>query len=272
MKKNIFIIILVIIILGLCSFMMYEKNYKNSKDENKVEKPKTQKEVYLPELTKGQVEYYLSIVPLELENLDQIKDAYVGTKTFINDIDDETKYGKAYNNTFETDEKPSVTDAHKDLKELMGDSPGSEYYNGVVKADDLEKNIKNMYNISLNNIDKFDYPSGGIFKSGNYYSVYHGSGSEGLNKISDDVKYTYSDTDLIIKEKAIFLFEELDEKNSQYIYTDTSRTEKIGEETYDDSTNKFYMIDKYKNKFTSFKHTFKRNENGNYYWYSTEVE
>lgn len=271
MKKNLLIIFLFILSLALIGYISYDKVINVATKTKEPIQTKT-KEEYKPELTKGQVDYYLSVVPLGLENTENLKDAYIGSKTYIKDIDEETKYGKAYENTYETEERPSVSDAHKDLKEMMGDTSEENYYNGVVKASDMEKTINNMYNISLNNVDKFEYPGGMIYKSGNYYSVYYGRGAEGIDKVSYNNSYEYKNNDLIIKEKAIFIFEEMGEEQPEQIYTTTSQTEKIGQETYEDSTNKYYMIDKYKDKFTSFKHTFKRNKNGSFYWYSTEVE
>ena len=271
MKKNILIIILLVITIGLTGYITYDKvigvstSPKTTKKESKETKENSN-------LTKGQVDYYLSVVPLSLEQKDAGKDAYAGTKTTIDDIADETKYGMAYNNTNETTEKPSINDAHSELKELMGSSPESEYYNGVVKAEEMEKTIKSMYNISLNNVDKFEYPGGMVFKSGNYYSVYYGRGSEAVTKFTIDSSYSYNKSDLIITEKAIFSFNDPENETTEMIYTNTSKTNKIGEESYENTQVGAYMKEHYMENATTFIHTFKQNKDGSYYWYSTEAK
>ncbi len=268
MMKNILITILLIITVGLSAFIAYDKLINVTKTEVKKEDKKEVKETN-KKLTKADVKYYTSMVPFTPEDLDNIKDAYTGQKTTIDDINDETKYSMAFNNTFRTTEKPSKEDYSKEFLELYGGNAPEEVTDYVnVKASDMEETMKRLYNISLNNVSSFEYPGGRVFKLGNYYCLYMGRGSTGSYKMTDDrqLHYEYDDNDnLIIAESVLIGFENL-ETHKIDVYNNTSRTTKIGE--IDD-----YIENYIGNGFvpTNFKHTFKKNNDGNYYWYSTEV-
>ena len=87
--------------------------------------------------------------------------------------------------------------------------------------------VGSQQRISLNNVDKFEYPGGMVFKSGNYYSVYYGRGSEAITKFTIDSSYSYNKSDLIITEKAVFSFNDPANETTEMIYTNTSKTNKI---------------------------------------------
>ena len=54
-----------------------------------------------------------------------------------------------------------------------------------------------------------------------------------------------------------------------HIYTSADKTEELGTETSLTTTKE--LFEKYENKLKTYKHTFKKAENGSYYWLSSEI-
>lgn len=108
-----------------------------------------------------------------------------------------------------------------------------------------------------------------IYKNGKYYCYYNtesGGGFEQeplvniLNAEKDgDYIYIYDE----------FLCIDFTNDNSHDVYTSSDQKEKIGtigtNVTYDEA------YDKFKDKMKKYKHTFKLDENANYYWVSSEM-
>ena len=139
---------------------------------------------------------------------------------------------------------------------------GDGYYYHVSEAK-IESLLKKMYNLELKdfnlkeNSNKYVATAGGIcylyVKQG--FTPLECSGSEG--KLSKIDSYEANDQELVIYEYAVGL----DAGNNINDYY----TQKII--NIDDDDNYF---DKHYKEFTKYKHTFKKNDTG-YYWYQTEV-
>lgn len=251
MKKNILIVVLTILVVGLIGYIIYEK--ETVKDNVKPVKEENKKEI---KLSKDELNDYLKKVPTALEiNLDT-KDAYNGSKMTINDIDDGTLYGNVYMNSEATNDRPNNIEEYGTIDRC-------------VTKQSFDKVLKSFYNTSKD-IDKFSYISGTVYKKDNYYCNVIGQGSLELKKISKLEKYNIDNNNLYIYETAGFKEEKMGEELSFSIYKNPKYDDVIGVEsaTVSDSD----LLNKYASSFGKYKHTFKKDSTGNYYWVSTELE
>ncbi len=69
----------------------------------------------------------------------------------------------------------------------------------------------------------------------------------------------------------IFLWGDEEDDGKIHYYTSSSENLKIDStDAYESSREK--LMTQYKSKLNTYKHTFKKSENGDYYWVSTEIE
>lgn len=280
-KKNtgliILIIVLSILVVGLGGYIVYDKVFTKEKEEVST-KNETKEEAKI-ELSNAELEEYLSYVPIkeELNNYEDYNiyynytnDAYSGNLETISSLSKDLLMAKVFNLSQKatTKEKSNFT--------WCGDSTaceGDEY----VTIDTFNNTITKMYNIKNIDVTKFTINGGGVEKTDKYYVSYHGRGGTAIKKYSETINYEIKNNDLIIYERASFIYK--DTTNNKISILKTTDPSSIIKS--DDGTNyntdsaiityaQSYMNSN-QNEFNTFKHTFKLNENNAYYWYSTEL-
>ncbi len=198
---------------------------------------------------------------------DDYKNAYQTNKVTIDNM--ETKYilACAFN-------KLSLSD--KDKNYIYDNDKG--WY--TFDAELLQQKVKEMYNQNVENND-FNYCNDSgtcTYKDGKYTHSYGGDVISGFISIRKIEKAYIVNDELIIEDRYIGLKYNYDEnyENKQcdlITYTNSGEISKkinynISEKTNEQITSE--IINLYSDNMTNYKHTFKKNSNGSYYWYSTE--
>ena len=223
-------------------------------------------------LTPDNIIELLSYIPYSIINIDNYKAAYYGDKVTSEDaipvilspylmseyLDDYAKDSSNFENR---------------LKELNME------YSSVYLTKDIENYLKTRYNLKLNDIkdisDKIK-----IAKLDNKYTAFSIEGNNKLtllfNTFLSVTDASYIDDGIMITEKTLF-YTLKDDK--YYVYKNTNVIDENIIKVYnkiDESRKELDysdIIEKIKEDFKdyngTFKHTYKKNNNG-YYWYSTE--
>ena len=133
----------------------------------------------------------------------------------------------------------------------------------------MNKQVKKMYD--LNNIvsKEFMQKTGQVVKTGKYWAEFIGKGNiNTLEKVSKMVSYKLDDNNnLIIIEKAAFSISDKVDADAGELYEYSNKSDLIA--TGQDPKA---MFDENEDKVATFKHTFKLDENNNFYYYSTQVQ
>jgi hypothetical protein len=258
------VIILLIIILVLGGYIVYDKVISNNKDVNE----ETIKDDEIS-LSDEEINNYLTYVPLNVSGFAEEYgiDAYYGDKETISSINKEIAYGNAYS----LSEKTSLREEFDSSLEI-----NTSLIDSCVTKTNFNNEIKQLYNVNLE-VKKFEYDAGTVYTTDNLYCYYVGSGLlDSKHKVNKVLKTKVNDNELIIYEKAGFyqyvgeIIVTLTSKDSDVVYNVN-----LESYNYDDEKGKevaeTYINDNI-NDFKTFKHTFKKNSDGNYYWYSTEVD
>ncbi len=260
-----------------------EKENKEEKEkENKEEKEKEKEEEKIV-LSDQEIKKYLSYVPFDNGTIETCAnpfddcphyydDAYSGNKETIDKINKEILLFNAYVNVPEY--------KFKDGEERPVHSGQIEGYDGKVaekayKKSDVEKYIKDAYNININDLPtKISIPGGIFYLSGDYYLALDTNiGTYIDTKNNKNINYDINDNDLIINEEAIFIPSNYPIGVNYKVYANTNNLHSKVNALVDMESrgfNKNYDDILSNLKYTKFKHTFKKNDSG-YYWYSTEV-
>lgn len=257
LKKFSIIFIIILVIVGI-SYYFIQKNTKDSSAKK--------------EFTIVEINTLLSYVPMANETYEstEIKDAYsisiANTANITTDIYLQQAFLAA-----------SKSDSTEEVKaEFCGESTSclGDIY---VKIDEFNKQLKKMYNISSSKVEKFNILGGTIYKTEKYYVAYYSKGAYLINKVSKILSYKIENNNLIILEKAGFysangaIYNLYKEPNGTLIKTFDHSLEDITAYGSPDLEASNYIKENL-DKFNTYKHTFKVNSNGDYYWYSTEVE
>ena len=267
-KRVISIIVIILLLIIVFTGFKLLSNKSNKKNIEKIDEEVT--------LDPDKVIDLLSYIPYTVFNVENYHDAYHGQLVNNNDISSTIlspllvsyrydNYGlKEQENTY--------------FKKIMEkDNYG---YVGIFKTNDIDKYLSKYYNLELNSIKNIEDKIK-IAKIDKTYTEivqnkYYGYAIVYKSKISiEGVQATSSSA--VIKEKIIFFTQKNDKyyayKNTN-IY-DNQNIIKIYDTTDEDGNllNSDDMINKIRNDFENynyvFKHTFKKNKTG-YYWYSTE--
>ena len=268
MKKNtilyiVITILLIIIAVGVTYIIMDNKNNEgvvepNNNEEQENNNDQTKEEQIT--LSESELEEYLSYVP----------DSYVSISAY-------------------------TTENKEELNNLILGSvlfKISNYNPGEISLTEVDRELQKMYNMSLNDFDlqiSDDYVTG---YSGMGYSytgkefIATDAGAPNYEKISLIEDYELIDDDLIIYELPATYWEYFDGEG--YYLGDYTLLKKFDgatinfdlikleisydEKNMDDAREYAYeYIQTHKDEFTLYKHSFKKNDTG-YYWYSTGVE
>ena len=150
---------------------------------------------------------------------------------------------------------------------MCGDSVKCRADKYVLESD-LISEMKKMYNINTINSKSFKIPGGIVEHNEKYYVAFMNLGSSPINKINKVLKYEFNNNNLIIYEKAGFI---VDLQGEISILKTTNKNDITKEDPYTNKDDAIKYIEQNINDFNTYKHTFKLNENNNYYWYSTEL-
>lgn len=284
------IVILIILVLGLIGYIVYDKALSadnNLKNENTTSTTTTTEKKEI--ITEEDLEKYLSYVPFEYNSQvmyctwnndgdcnNEIKyfDAYSKGKVKIEDINDELLLRMAIYKTQDV----SSTDSFESDFSICGQGETcvlDEYY----KGESVKAKIYEMYN---KNVDLKEFSVGGgyaYYKNG-YYAIGHGAGNYPPTKLNKIINYKISNNELVIVEQAIFIYEMTSKTDGIDITkaTNYDNEDILKSFSYDscaESNTCSEISDKYAkenlNNSNKFKHTFKLNDKGTYYWYSTEL-
>jgi len=264
-KLILFLVTIIILLIGFIGYReFYFYNLDSSKVEDKENDVKDTEETV--EISVTEIERYLNYVPLleeinyELDYADYYdynEDAYSGGLKTKNDLNEKLFLA----NTYVHSEKVNSTELVK--MDICGNNIYCEA-DSYVLVDTFEENLENLYNIQDINYKEFNIAGGGVENTGEYYALGMGRGANKLEKINKYEKYSIDGDNLIIYEKAGFVAE-LEQPS---VFKTTNAIDVI--KTFDSlEYAKKYISDNI-NNFNTFKHVFKKNNVG-YYWYSTEL-
>ena len=139
-------------------------------------------------------------------------------------------------------------------------------------AEKLHEKEKEMYGNAISD-ESFEigYGQGCTYSNGKYSFSSGGGSDEWMVNVRTITKANKENDMLYIEDKYIVSKEK---ENKLALYTASDSNEKLvvmdGSNYTDDDTLIKEIQSKYENKMTTYKHTFKKNSDGSYYWYSTE--
>lgn len=285
MNKNIIIVIeLIIIALLGGGFFWYSNKLNNNNNNNNVidnldneedtiEQDNNDKEE-TNELSTKDIEKYLSYVPIFPEQIyiedEQGKvDAYAKDKVLVSDISINLLAYTTYNNIKTSENISTIICSGKS-------SCDPEYYASIK---DFNDNFKKMYNMDNKTISVIYGPGSEVKKDNNYFVETYGRGYTKIQKVNTIKDVNKTDNELTITEDVSFIIfaapsdfyvynstKNINNENNSYSVNDIICND---EDNCVMPTNKEIFSDK--NNYKTYKHTFKLNENNDYYWYSTEV-
>ena len=263
------IVLLIIVILSLIGYIIYEKmeNEKLKQNQNTTSSTTTTES---NKLSDKEIEEYLSYVPIKPETdlindyneyYDYDEDAYSGKIENINNIDEKLLLAHAYDKAKEINTEVEVTSS------VCGDTNKCRADKYVLETD-LISEMKKMYNINTIDTKSFKISGGIVEQNEKYYVAFMNLGASPINKINKILNYEFNNEDLVVYEKAGFI---VDLQGEISILKTTNKNDITKEDPYTNRDVAIKYIEENINEFNTYKHTFKLNENDNYYWYSTEL-
>ncbi len=198
--------------------------------------------------------YYLDFDSSDEESSNGCKKGTLAFKDGEDSICYTSDKSKEAQEQFAVDEKTF----EKALKQFYGDSIKYQRMNDVFGSH------KNFTDYHYQNGYYYGYGGGGGYGFGDG-AEFH---SQAFHKVETkgDEKYIYVDY-------AYTVYHCQDEdckKGTISYYKDSSKKEKVFETTYDDSINILESASLASGKVPLYKHTYKKNSDGSYYWYSVE--
>ena len=303
------IVILSILLLGAVGYIAYDKFYLNDEKETVKEEQKTEEKLSEEEIKKLHGSLITSKVSKntwgfyykDKLTIDNISSELLVKYAIINYIN-EKQININSDLVFERD-KVLYNDRDDDGNLIPADK--SKYENQIISKKEIDNYIKEKFNtdkkITLK--DKTEIPMGYMFGLFAYYNInddsfylYSPHRGGGLFEVANKFIEAKQEGDFIyIYDKAFVCagdesgggcekYFELERTYSNEIklfdgptnsgkYFDKNQNEmKPNKEYLENGTWNFEAIfEDFDNEINTFKHTFKKAENGNYYWYSSEV-
>lgn len=147
----------------------------------------------------------------------------------------------------------------------------------VYSSSTVEKVYKKFYgdNFNYSNPKYIGVSAAGCSYEDGYYFCEEGGGYApgGDHHYTSFIKSEEVDDQLYIYEKYLYIDEVCDDDYDNcidYIYTNEDKQNKLGEINYEDYETSSELFEKYGDNAVTYKHTYKKNSDGNYYWYSVE--
>ncbi|MBE6154984.1 MAG: hypothetical protein E7163_05415 [Firmicutes bacterium] len=270
-EKYIYVVIALIIGAVLASTVTYivmDKKYDNHNNNEQNENNSNNEQISLSD---EELHEYLSYIPTRnIKGMSLYEKKYTNVKT----ISEVELIEQVLSNSLCWDNNSCPFDTS--IKEMPIDNfsyPATVYFPLTYIKSELLK----MYNYDLKSIkdgvsikDSYDANGLGYIYQNGYFKCTGGGDNSG-NHINYIEKYDISNESLIIYEYAAY-YDYFRTENFYDYYTDYYHYISI-EETKSYSSYLDYLanyLKNNKNDFTQYKHTFKNNDTG-YYWYSTEV-
>lgn len=156
------------------------------------------------------------------------------------------------------------------------------YIHDTVKIyENINDKAYKIFNQSNSNWNNYKGCSGALeYKNNNYYLTEFDGGGKGTSEVgyAEIQKAEKDENYLYIYDKYIYVDStnmDIGEKDKKvHIYTTADKMNDIGTETEEiwgsDSTIE-QLYQKYENQLKTFRHTFKKAEDGSYYWLSSEI-
>lgn len=210
-------------------------------------------------------ELYEKYIPIRYdENCTVYENAYQSKKVTLDDLDSRIILRTAIENLDikESDKKPFIDEKGNVIQ---------GWY--AIDAQLLQNQVKKMYGKEVENQSFGDSAQGWIYKDGLYkWSSGGAIGEHGAN-IRNIIKAYKDAENIYIEDKCLYYEESLTTLEAN-LYTSSDRVKLIKKWNYDNAeelvkTNINIKRD-YKDDMITYKHTFKKAEDGSYYWYSTE--
>lgn len=268
------IILLILIILSLIGYIIYDK-IENDKTKQNLNNITTSSTITNKsnKLSDKELEEYLSYVPISnfYEN-----DAYSGKKIDANKIEKNILYENVINKC------ENIKNINESISTKYCNEEECKHANHYNVSEFYDK-LKTMYNINGKTLDitDFDTTNYGVSKTNNYLIAVQNSSDTRFTKVNKIKNYKITENELIIYEQAGLIIEEggFIGIYKYHIINDENPFVKKYQLSNDEDESK--LLDYYNsakeyieeniNDFNTYKHTFKLNENNNYYWYSTEL-
>ncbi len=287
MKKGkgliITIIILIILLLSSLGYILYDKVIENTKEQKEITNKETTQKEEITTISENKLSYIVNTVPFNTSGYNNdLKTAYAKTKVTINDIKKDLLIQYAFYSQEPEEYKegmPKFEFDEKENKYKVSTSKDTFPSSGYISFDNINAFIKENYNIELNKEEieegmSITAPScGSIVYVNGYFGWECHKGGSSVTKFNNIENYKIENGKLTINEKVGFLYSG---DGGAVLYKDNQETEKIkyisttGEGYYSIDIWKQEYFDDNQDKFYTYKHTFKI-ENNNYYWESTEL-
>lgn len=268
------IIVLVIVTAGVTYAIVKDPKKDNKvtdNNENITDKPTEDNEKIT--LTNKELEKYLSYVPNINAEIEEGKTGSVyKNPSNVIDINKNILLGKTLGYLYEKcSENESCYKAQSPKEDLNLDA---------IRKSELDKELYTRYNISKYKVEEYDEnnetndyiaDSNGFcyYYTENYFSIVECFGGGPGFELSKVDSYNIENGDLVIYEyhaEAVLISDGVDDKLKIY----DLQNEEIEVFLEDDEDKAESYFENNKEKFTKYKHTFKKNDK-DYYWYSTEV-
>ena len=257
-------IIAIVLLIAFIGFLFYNK-FKSNNNNNSNGEIDDFKDIVSNE---KKLNNLVSAIPYSNETIGLYNDAFSKDKSIIDDVIDQAIISSFINYSKQYTEK----EEYEDLAKLLIKNQGiivDKIYNANLINELLNKN----YNINLKTYNKPYEIEITNFDLGYCTIKYNKNNSLNYSKILLDNQIYELNEEIIMNEKAVFVVLEGD---TYYVYPNSNIYN--GQEplkTFSSNNKKIYEIndfikEEFKDYKTVFKHTFRKNELG-YYWYSTEV-
>lgn len=143
----------------------------------------------------------------------------------------------------------------------------------VFSIDSIQEKAKEIFNTTIN-IQKHSFPmlATGLFYDNNTYKYFEseGGGDYPYYDMTKLLKAEQKDDEVYLYDNYLRIAASYETSEAEYYYATSDKTIKLPSKEYIDSSN-------YSSNFTEgntlplYKHTFKKNNNGTYYWVSSEL-
>ena len=267
-------------ILGTKYAELEDNKKEETKEVSENENVDTEKDDSVS-LTESEVKnIYSTRVPILDKNLNDAN-AYQNKKIDVNNLNESLLRGFAFWNidfkegditSFVNEDGSLMCDEYCSFDDLWGEG----WY--IFDAKLLQDSAKELYGREIPNGDFADsVGSGATYTNGEYHHSAGGGTITAIKYYREFVTYEEVDDTLVVTDKFIKFVVEPNDSAEDYVvkvYTDSNNVTLI------DTTNSKYdaydeefessVIASYKDKMVQYKHTFKQDDNGNWYWVSTE--
>ena len=278
MKKNIILYIVIVILAcaltgSIVYILMSNNNKTETKEENNRENNNQEedKEEQIT-LSGSELKEYLNYVPKN--NLLSEFNTYE-TPSHINDLNDNAIISNALRILTNNTDFDSMEDSY-----TIEDFPDYSFDIRYSSEEIIEQTLK-MYNYKVTNLTNVTSSNigEGMYGSTQFIFDYYNGYFYGMNAcadcsdnhISKIKEYIATEEELIIYEYGAYLESEMGENhNTRLVDYQTNKEENLENPCSSIENDYSCYYDNLLDEFTLYKHTFKKNDTG-YYWYSTEV-